>query len=117
MFAGFEEASGDEDSDTQAGLSRALILTGQRRRSGNNGALTLVIPSWHVFASLDDLVPLTVSVQHAALRPTSYLRSDMDGDVRTAADISSTLRSVPAPRPSPISTASTSSTPRSRPRI
>ncbi|AAM00721.1 tegument protein pp71 [Panine betaherpesvirus 2] len=122
VFAAFEESSEEEESDTEEGLSRALALTGRRRprRGADEGEdLMLVIPSWNVFVNIDNLVPLTGSVEQAALKPTSYLRSEMQGDVRTAADFTSNLQPVPVPRPSPMSLPSTSGTAasRSRPRI
>ncbi|AKT72668.1 Cy110 [Cynomolgus cytomegalovirus] len=100
-----EDSSEDEDDEPQTTMDRLRRETQKAKREGTTPPMThrerlpktamlLVVPSWNLYIHPDLLLPLTARIAEEAVKNTSYLRSELDGDICTAADLKTTLQAL-----------------------
>ncbi|QQL09888.1 Ba110 [Baboon cytomegalovirus] len=96
-FQSENESTSDEDDERKKRGGRPATPHISDQLSPTSMLLTL--PCWNIYMHLENLMPITASVEDNAVKNTSYLKSEMDGDICTAADIDVAYQTLLAPFP------------------
>ncbi|AEV80436.1 tegument protein pp71 [Cercopithecine betaherpesvirus 5] len=121
IFAPFQsenDSTSDEDEEEPTTSARLRAEARARREAGQPPVperppptvQLLSLPCWNMYIHTDLLLPITARIEDTAVKATSYLRSELEGDICTAADLQSTFQELMAPLPARRS-------PTARPRI